>query len=53
MKRILLAVWGVVALSVPATATAQLDSLVASNTAFALNLYGQLATNSGNIFFSP
>lgn len=35
------------------TATAQLESLVASNTAFALNLYGQLASNSGNLFFSP
>jgi serpin B len=33
--------------------SAQLQSLVASNTAFALNLYGQLATNQGNLFFSP
>jgi len=33
--------------------TAQLQPLVASNTAFALNLYGQLATNQGNLFFSP
>ena len=34
-------------------ATAQVQSLVASNTTFALNLYSQLATNSGNLFFSP
>ena len=33
--------------------TAQVQSLVASNTAFSLNLYRQLATNSGNLFFSP
>jgi serpin B len=33
--------------------TAQVQSLVASNTTFALNLYRQLATNSGNLFFSP
>ena len=33
--------------------TAQVQSIVASNTAFALNLYGQLATSPGNLFFSP
>ena len=33
--------------------TAQVQSLVASNTTFSLNLYRQLATNSGNLFFSP
>jgi serpin B len=33
--------------------TAQFQSIVASNTAFALDLYGQLATNAGNLFFSP
>ena len=32
---------------------AQVQSLVASNTAFALNLYQELATNQGNFFFSP
>ena len=37
----------------PTNTAAQIESLVASNTAFALNLYAQLATNSGNIFFSP
>ena len=42
-----------IVLSLPRAANAQTESLVASNTAFALNLYGQLATNSGNLFFSP
>jgi serpin B len=33
--------------------SAQVQSLVASNTAFGLNLYGRLAANSDNVFFSP
>ena len=33
--------------------TAQVQSVVAGNTAFALDLYGELATNQGNLFFSP
>ena len=33
--------------------TAQDQSVVDGNTTFALNLYSQLATNSGNLFFSP
>jgi serpin B len=37
----------------PFTASAELRSLVASNTAFALDLYGQLKTRPGNLFFSP
>jgi serine protease inhibitor len=32
---------------------AQAKSLVAGNTAFALDLYAQLKTNPGNVFFSP
>ena len=45
---------GLVLAFAPFTATAQVQSQVASNTAFALNLYGQLAaTNQGNLFFSP
>jgi serine protease inhibitor len=34
-------------------ASAQLQSVVNENTTFALNLYSQLATNPGNLFFSP
>jgi serpin B len=34
-------------------ARAQLQSVVPGNTAFALNLYQQLATDPGNLFFSP
>lgn len=49
----LLARLGCVLLFEPLTSTAQVQSLVASNTAFALSLYQQLATNSGNLFFSP
>ena len=37
----------------PPALFAQVQSLVASNTAFALNLYQQLATNQGNLFLSP
>jgi serpin B len=39
--------------SAPSARSDQLQSLVDSNTAFGLNLYGQLATNTGNLFFSP
>ena len=31
----------------------QTQSLVEGNTAFALDLYGQLKANPGNLFFSP
>ena len=41
------------AASLPANLPAQVQSLAAGNAAFALNLYAQVATNSGNIFFSP
>jgi serpin B len=49
----LLALLGCILLLRPATSHAQVQSLVASNTAFALDLYGELATNEGNLFFSP
>jgi len=53
VKPSLLGLLGCLLVSGPMTGTAQLQPLVASNTAFALNLYGQLATNQGNLFFSP
>ncbi len=53
MKKNLLAFLGMVIVSMPMAATAQLQSLVAGNTAFALNLYGELATNAGNLFSPP
>ncbi len=53
VKPSLLGLLGCLLLSGPMSGTAQLQPLVASNTAFALNLYGQLATNQGNLFFSP
>ena len=53
LKPSLLALLGCVLLLKPMTATAQIQAVVASNTAFALNLYQELATNTGNIFFSP
>jgi len=40
-------------MSLPLAMQAQLQPLVAGNTAFALDLYGQLATNEGNLFLSP
>lgn len=52
-KSFLLALLACTFLFSPKYAQAEVQSLVASNTAFALNLYGQLATNQGNIFFSP
>src|SRR2546421_554470 len=39
--------------SPPEARSAQTRSLVEGNTAFALDLYGQLKTGSGNLFFSP
>lgn len=39
--------------SAPTGRAATLDSLVESNTAFGLNLYGEFASTPGNIFFSP
>jgi len=39
--------------SPPEARSAQTRSLVVGNTAFALDLYGQLKTGSGNLFFSP
>ena len=53
VKPSLLGLLGCVVLSGPMSGKAQLQPLVASNTAFALNLYSQLATNPGNLFFSP
>jgi serpin B len=37
----------------PSARSGQLPSLVDGNTAFAVNLYGQLAATPGNLFFSP
>ena len=37
----------------PGARSAQLQSLVDGNSAFALDLYGQLAAAPGNLFFSP
>jgi len=37
----------------PAVAPAQLDEIVAGNTAFAADLYGRVRTESGNLFMSP
>lgn len=39
--------------SPPAARAAQSASVVADNTAFALDLYSQLKANPGNLFFSP
>src|SRR5580765_3351622 len=39
--------------SPPEARSAQTQSLVEGNTAIALDLYGQLKTGSGNLFFSP
>src|SRR5262245_6674670 len=39
--------------SAPGIRAAQTQSLVEGNTAFALNLYGQLKHTPGNLFFSP
>jgi serine protease inhibitor len=53
MKSTLISVLGFTLIVAPITGTAQVQSVVAGNTTFALNLYSQLATNSGNLFFSP
>ena len=53
MKNALLALLGFTLVSAPMAGTAQVQSVVDGNTRFALNLYSQLATNSGNLFFSP
>jgi serpin B len=53
LKQTLLTFLSFIVLSMPMAAPAQVESLVASNTAFALNLYAELATNTGNLFFSP
>jgi serine protease inhibitor len=50
------ALWPVLACALllrPMPVTAQLQPLVDGNTAFALNFYKQVATNQGNLFFSP
>src|SRR6266568_630664 len=39
--------------SPPEAQSAQTQSLVERNTGFALDLYGQIKTGSGNLFFSP
>ncbi len=39
--------------SAPGARSAQTQSLVEGNTAFALDLYAQLKTSPGNLFFSP
>jgi len=53
MKNTLLILSGLTLVSAPMVGTAQVQSVVDGNTTFALNLYSQLATNSGNLFFSP
>ena len=53
MKNTLLALLGFILVFAPIAGTSQVQSVVDGNTAFALNLYSQLATNSGNLFFSP
>ncbi len=53
MKNTLLALLGFILVFAPIAGTSQVQSVVDGNTAFALNLYSQLATNQGNMFFSP
>lgn len=54
VKPTLFLTWCWTVLCLPAALEAQVQSLVAGNTAFALNLYAQLATHSSsNLFFSP
>jgi serine protease inhibitor len=53
MKHALLKLLGFTLVSAPVVGTSQVQSVVDGNTTFALNLYSQLATNSGNLFFSP
>jgi serpin B len=53
--QVLLLVLAIYLAWLPESLTAQVESLVAGNTEFALNLYGRLAAKSGgsNIFLSP
>src|ERR1017187_3239386 len=44
---------GLTLFSIPSLGPAQVQTVVTGNTAFALNLYSQLATMPGNLFFSP
>lgn len=54
MKNNLRLLFQILVFLLPPALTAQVPSLVAGNTAFALNLYAELATNhSGNLFCSP
>ncbi len=53
MKHMLLALLGFALVFAPIAGTPQVQYVVDGNTRFALNLYSQLATNSGNLFFSP
>jgi serpin B len=53
MRQTVVVLVGLAVFAMPMAAPAQVESLVASNTVFAVNLYGQLATNSGNLFLSP
>ncbi len=52
-RKVTLRLLGLTLIYIPSAGFAQVQSLVAGNTAFGLNLYSQLATNSGNLFFSP
>lgn len=49
----LVAVWGLVAVQPPVALKEDLTELVHGNNAFALDLYGRLASRDGNLFFSP
>ena len=53
MKNTLLTLLVFTLVSAPMAGTPQVQSVVDANTTFALSLYSQLATNSGNLFFSP
>lgn len=53
MKKSLFALLGFTLGFAPMTGIPQVQSVVDGNTQFALDLYGQVATNSGNLFFSP
>ena len=53
LTQVLLVALSAYAAVLPTASTAQIQSLVEGNTAFGLNLYAHLRTNSENIFFSP
>lgn len=53
MKNRLRFLLGFILVFEPFAGTSQVQAVVDGNTRFALNLYSQLATNSGNLFFSP